>query len=332
MKRRQGFTLIELLVVIAIIAILIALLMPAVQAAREAARRTECKNNLKQIGLALHNYHERARRLPFSFAVDYDTTGGEWSVLARILPEMEQANLFRKANMNLPYGAPQNFGIATMRIGMYLCPSETNDHARNNSSGIPIHYPISYGFNGGSWFVWDNASGLTGTGAFVPNKSLKFAEMKDGTSNTLAFSEVKTYQPYLRDGDGVPVTNSPLAAPLPAVSQISGFGGNFKKNSGHTEWVDGRVHQTGFTTTFPPNTFVPHVNNGVTYDVDFTNCREEKSCSGATFAAVTSRSHHVGLVQCLLLDGSARTISDNIDASIWRKLGDRSDGQSLGEF
>ncbi len=74
------------------------------------------------------------------------------------------------------------------------------------------------------------------------------------------------------------------------------------------------------------------MNNGVTYDVDFTNCREEKSCSGATFAAVTSRSHHVGLVQCLLLDGSARTISDNIDASIWRKLGDRSDGQSLGEF
>lgn len=324
--KHRGFTLIELLVVIAIIAVLIALLLPAVQQAREAARRMSCKNNLKQIGLALHNYHEVNRMLPPSFVVDYGSTGGEWSIHARILPYVEQSSLYNQADLSLPYGDPANAGIATQRIDIYLCPSEVKDRMRTDSStGAAIHYPISYGFNGGTWRVWTNSTGQPGNGAFAPNAAFAMRNFTDGTSNTLGFSEVKAFTPYLRDGDGASAT-------IPNPSQISGFGGSFKTNSGHTEWVDGRVHQTGFTTTFTPNTVVPHVDGSATYDVDFTNCREEKSCSGPTYAAVTSRSYHTGIVNSLLMDGSVRSISETIDLQTWRRLGQRNDGMPVGEF
>ena len=322
--RRKAFTLIELLVVIAIIAVLVALLLPAVQAAREAARRTMCKNNLRQIGIGLHNYHDVYNGMPPSFVVDYRTSGGEWSIHARILPYLEQGNLYQQANLSLKYSDPANTGIATQRIGVYLCPDEVNDHSRKKN-GSDIHYPISYGFNGGTWKVWENRTGNAGDGAFAPNHSFRFADYSDGSSNTLGFAEVKAFTPYLRDGDGA-------NAEFPEAEEISGFGGSFKSTTGHTEGVDGRVHQTGFTTTFTPNTVVPHIIDGVEFDVDFTNCREEKTCQGPTYAAVTSRSYHVGSVQAMLLDGSVKSFSNNIDLGVWRNLGARYDGNWRGGY
>ncbi len=323
MKKRTGFTLIELLVVIAIIAILVALLLPAVQSAREAARRIQCKNNLKQIGLAMHNYHGANSTMPMSFVVDYNTPGGEWSVHARLLPYVDEANLYLQIDLSEPYTAGS--AVATTRMGMYLCPSEPNDRARLDSSGNRIHYPINYGFNAGGWFTWSNSSRLTGSGVFHPNRGMRLADITDGTSNTLACSEVKTFTPYLRDGDGASAT-------VPAPGGISSLGGSFKTNSGHTEWIDGRVHQTGFTAVFAPNTVVSHSNGSDVYDVDFTNCREEKGCAGETFAAVTSRSHHTGLVHSLLCDGATRTISDTIDLTVWRALGTRDGNEDIGEY
>lgn len=335
--KRQGFTLIELLVVIAIIAILVALLLPAVQQAREAARRSQCKSNLKQIGIALHSYHDLHGKLPISFAVDgtpsgttqladTGTDGGEWSIQARLMPLMDQANLFMQVDLDLAYTAPAHAGVPAIRMPGYLCPSEVKDKTRVDGSGNPEHYPLNYAFNGGSWNFWNNATRQNGDGVFGPNMSLQFGHITDGTSNTLAFSEVKAFTPYLRDGSGGTTT-------VPGPNGVSVLGGSFKDTSGHTEWVDGRVHQTGMTTVFTPNTVVPHVSGGTTYDVDFTSCREEKDgCTGLTYAAVTSRSHHLGMVHSLLADGAVKAISDNIDAGTWSLLGSRNDGEVLGDF
>jgi len=331
LKPSLGFTLIELLVVIAIIAILISLLLPAVQQARAAARRTQCRNNLKQIGLALHNYLDVFQGFPPAFVSDISTTntpGGEWSIHARLLPYLDQANLYQQADLSLAYDDPANGDISGQRVSTFLCPSEVNDRQRVGSGGDPDHYPVNYGYNAGTWNVWDNAARLAGNGAFAPNYVFRPRNITDGTSNTLGFSEVKAYTPYNRDGDFGTSTVPSTAADVEAFIAL---GGSNKANSGHTEGVDGRVHQTGFTVTLTPNTDVI-VPGGDTTEGDYTSCREDKSCTTSTFAAVTSRSFHTGVVLSLLMDGSVQSISENIDLGTWRKLGQRNDGEVVGEF
>ncbi|QDT99212.1 Type II secretion system protein G precursor [Gimesia aquarii] len=328
-NRIRGFTLVEFLVVMAIIAILIALILPAVQNAREAARRTQCKNNLKQIGLALHNYQSTHSRFPPGFCADLATDGGEWSVHARLLPHLEQANLASLIDFADTHGSGDSATVAVRktRVAPYLCPSEIQDRVRTDGSGNPTDYPVNYGFNFGTWQVWDNATQKAGDGAFTPNSAFAPADITDGLSNTLAASEVKAFTHYLRDGSG----GGPTA---PTPSGISALGGQFQP-TGHTEWVDGRVHQTGFTTTFTPNTVVTHADSGTTFDIDYTSCREDKptaTCMGPTYAAVTSRSYHPGIVNVLLLDGSSRSVSDSIDATVWKNLSARADGATIGEF
>ncbi|MBO50610.1 MAG: prepilin-type cleavage/methylation domain-containing protein [Planctomycetaceae bacterium] len=327
--RKRGFTLIELLVVIAIIAILVALLLPAVQQAREAARRAQCKNNLKQIGLALSNYQETFKYFPMSFCTDRNfggtnTGGGEWSVQARLLPFIEQENLQDLIDFTQSYG--NQVKVKTHRVDTFLCPSETLDMARVGSDGNAKYYPLNYVFNGGTWQVYDPARNLGGDGAFYPNSRLKPRDFIDGTSNTLAFSEVKTFTPYLRDGGS--------AGPMPPAdpNAISGLGGSFKKNTGHTEWVDGRVHQSGFTTTYPPNTVVPHTVDNRVYDVDYTSCREDKSCGTFVRAAVTARSFHSESVNALFMDGHVRSISRSINLETYRALGTRFGDDQIGDF
>jgi len=332
--RKAGFTLIELLVVIAIIAILIALLLPAVQQAREAARRIQCKNNLKQVGLALHNYLDTYSSFPPAFVSDISTTntpGGEWSILARLMPYLEESNLYQQADLSRSYEDPSgvNDGIAIQRMKAYICPSEVNDRQRTSSSGVAEHYPITYGYNGGTWRVWTNATRQTGDGAFAPNSNFGTQHFTDGTSNTLGFSEVKAFTPYNRDGDQG--TAAIPSAPVDVEALIAGGGSN-KANSGHTEWVDGRVHQTGFTTTLPPNSKVLVPGGDRPEEGDYTSCREDKTCTTPTYAAVTSRSWHIGVVNSLLMDGSVRSISENIDLGTWRNLGQRNDGNVVGEF
>ena len=330
--RKRGFTLIELLVVIAIIAILISLLLPAVQQAREAARRTQCKNNLKQIGLALHNYLDVFSAFPPSFVSDIstrNTQGGEWSVHARILPYLEEANLYNTANLSLTYEDPANAGIAQQKVSAFLCPSEVNDKTRSDSNGNAIHYPVSYGFNGGTWFVWDNATRRGGNGAFHPNSKFGTQHFTDGTSNTLCFSEVKAFSPYNRDGS---TGTSNIPASPNDVDLLVTSGGSNKSDSGHTEWVDGRIHQTGFTTTLTPNSKVIVPGGVRPSEGDYTSCREDKTCTSSTFAAVTSRSWHTGVVQSLMMDGSTHNISENIDLGVWQNLGARNDGNVIGEF
>jgi len=326
-RSRRGFTLIELLVVIAIIAILVGLLLPAVQQAREAARRSSCKNNLKQIGLALHNYLGTHTVFPPSVCVSGDPmsgylAGGQWSIHARILPFVDQANAYNNADLELDYEDTVNFSVAALRVPIYLCPSEVNDRAR--PTGTITHYPVNYGFNGGTWHVFDNTSKAGSNGAFYPNSRTSPRDFTDGMSNTLGFAEVKAYTHYKRDTDDGTAT-------LPGNLMSLGGGDSSTRTSGHTEWVDGRVHQSGFTAVFRPNSITP-VGSATGLDGDYTSCREANTCTGPTYAAVTARSWHEGIVQVLLMDGSTRAVSENINLATWRNLSSRNDGQVLGGF
>lgn len=317
---RKGFTLIELLVVIAIIAVLIGLLVPAVQKVRESANRMRCSNNMRQIGVALANHESAMGYHPMQG--DYSVAAGTvyWSVQARILPYVEQENLHKLINFTLPIS--QQPAVAKVRIPIYLCPSEPND--RERPDGAFIHYPINYAVNAGTWAIFQPPVGM-GDGAFVVNRNLRVADVLDGTSNTTCLSEVKAFTPYFRDGG-----NPSTLVPTPSTpAQVTAYGGEFKADSGHTEWVDARTHQTGFTATFTPNYRVPHATGGVNYDIDFNSLREGRSTTVPTMAAVTSRSHHSGGVNLLLMDGSVRFVRDSVSIALWRAMATRAGNESV---
>lgn len=320
-RKRCGFTLIELLVVIAIIAILIALLLPAVQMAREAARRTQCKNNLKQLGLALHNYHETHSRLPLLAS---DSVYG-YSPSAQLLPYIDQANLhnlidFRQPLLSGPAWAatlnPAFADIAGLALPLFMCPSDAGNVYYTDSNG-DIWAGTNYMVNGGSGLNTQYCS-TANDGLFWRGSSTQFRDITDGTSNTIFMAETLFGD---RGPDTTTLTNSDRqmkrvsgGGPCAATSDdlVARTATRYEGRRAGS-WLRSIGYHTLVHGYYPPNSYQPDV------------AHHGEVISGA-------RSWHIGGVNVLLCDGSVRFLSENIDLTTLQNLFNRADGKVLGEF
>jgi hypothetical protein len=215
-------------------------------------------------------------------------------------------------------------------IPLFQCASDPKaPEVRDPGGGKMLLYATNYGFNLGTWFVFDPVTRKGGDGPFYPNSFLPLAKCTDGTSKTMAAAEVKAWTSYTRNG-GPATTDIPNTVAEATAAAASG--GQYK-NTGHTEWPDGRVHHTGVTATMPPNTFVPYQTGGATVDADYNSWQEGKDGSSGqpTYAMITSRSEHPGLVQVVMLDNSVKTIADGIDLTVWRAMATRQGAEIVEE-
>jgi prepilin-type N-terminal cleavage/methylation domain-containing protein/prepilin-type processing-associated H-X9-DG protein len=319
-RRCRGFTLIELLVVIAIIGVLIALLLPAVQAAREAARRMQCTNNLKQLGIALHNYHDALGAFPFNRTA---RTYYNWSALAQLTPYIEQSGLFNALNFDhAPYtifigstmradGAPNSTSART-QLSVLLCPSDSAN--RINTDGLA---PTNYQVNVGSGLIENGSirvgtTGQTPDGISYENSAVRASAVTDGTSHTLAFSEnligLGTNQVDFRSVKRQHLRNVP-DFPECAVPAAAAYWYGDRCDS----WVQGSFPGAATTFFLSPNSSQPDCLIG-----------------NAVNALMGPRSNHAGGVNALFCDGHVQFLKDSISVNIIRSLATRAGGEVVG--
>jgi type II secretory pathway pseudopilin PulG len=328
-RKRVGFTLFEMLVVVIVIIILIGLLLPAVQKVREAANRVKCAHNLMQLGLALHNYDDSYGRFPPAATYAPGKKSESWSVQALLLPYLEEGNLYRHIDFAKPPSAQP--GIDDQRIQIFLCPSD-NKGGRLFANDDGQHWPHSYAVNRGTWFIYDPQSNRSGDGAFGVNQGYHRDDFTDGLSNTLGLAEVQAATSYLGEG-GNPST--PDAPPPASADDMLAYGGQKQDlYDGFIQWSNGSVAQTGLTTVFTPNTTIPYSSPvGLTVDnVNFLSSHENAAPNLPTYAAMTARSYHTGVVNVFLMDGSVRSVNNGISLGVWRALGTRAGGEVVSDF
>lgn len=345
-KGRRGFTLIELLVVIAIIGVLMALLLPAVQQAREAARRSQCRNNLKQLGLALHNYHDTFSRLPPRQTGTGSPLASPFhqntriSGLVSMLPYYDQANLYQQALAanSAPWSDEEHWRIT---LPMLNCPSDSSGPEPNGS--INARGTSNYVFCSGDSHASSGNDPNSVVPIVVPSRGLfgsllcyQLRDCIDGTSNTIAMSE--SIRPLGVDRHGTVAETSDPLNPSSCSSQLGpndtyatpGWLGDTMRG---WRWGDGAAFFAAFNTILPPNS---------------ASCFEVTSAFGHWGTGYFSASsRHVGGITVLMADGSVRFVSENIDAGsqttapategrspfgVWGALGSRDGGEVLGEF
>jgi prepilin-type N-terminal cleavage/methylation domain-containing protein/prepilin-type processing-associated H-X9-DG protein len=354
-KRRAGFTLVELLVVIAIIGVLVALLLPAVQAAREAARRMQCSNNLKQYGLAIHNYHDTYQMFPLSHTGNGNGIPPVLGWQVRILPYMEQGTVYDKIDFNLDMRRrflPGMPGIIMWAVSPAYthCPSDSFPHILPSApvptnTGTGHRAQCNYGGSLGSqsvdgpvvsschpfkvfeqqlpggnprFGVNDNKMQVSGIFSFG-RSSIKIGDVTDGTSNTLMVGEVLPGCQWINGG-------SPLGNPS---------GGDSQAGTWINPWLNlGSIGQ-GVSTITPINEFTTCWYMGPSRKISDPACADPHNPAngGRMQYAYGFKSRHPGGVMMTLADGSVRFVSQTINhAQTWQALGGRSDGVPVGDF
>jgi len=336
-RSTAGFTLIELLVVIAIIAVLIALLLPAVQQAREAARRTQCRNNLKQIGLAIHNYMGSHKVMPFGKGPSYAGAPvyARWSQHALLLPYLDQAPLYSTLDFNYPPDTPgmggvvafmpayshpslKNFSGSRTVVPVFMCPSDLSPtdpwQAQNNYAG-----------NQGGWLCdrsdqpaapTDNSPNEVQTGIFYFLSKVGPSDVTDGMSNTVFFSEKIRGRgtPDPRSDMYIIPHQTSLAATYNTCQAVNPASATPLTSKWGYSWVMGENCCTQYNHVATPNS---------------------KTCGGTGFPGtmtnmamqVSASSRHTGGVHTMMGDGAVKFVSDNIDLNLWRAIGSRASGE-----
>ncbi len=336
---RSGFTLIELLVVISIIGLLVALLLPAVQSARESARRAQCINNLRQIGLALHNYEASSRSFPINWSYNLkhpwasdkylSDISRPYSALTRILPHLEQAALYSSINFdvqntgdpgsnsyNSSYPFPENVTASKTSLAVFLCPSD--DPSRPTTHGS--NYRGNHGVGPRAGTTYETRD--SGNGFYTIDSALGPSSFPDGLSHTVAYSERLRGSgagagifPNRDFGEiGVVVhcvdRDADIALLCSQLAATRGF--PEYRNAGFT-WFLGDFECTAYCHAQEPNGPIP-----------------DAIMSGLWSGVVTARSQHPGIVNSLMADGSVRSVADTIARRTWRSLGTRN-GDELVE-
>jgi prepilin-type N-terminal cleavage/methylation domain-containing protein/prepilin-type processing-associated H-X9-DG protein len=328
--RRHAYTLIELLVVIAIMAVLIGLLLPAVQKVREAAARAKCANNLKQIALAAHGYHDANNRLPPGGAANPTFA----SVQVWLLPHLEQAAKYQQLDTTKNIIDPGNYALRIQDVPVYLCPSDPSTGSfldTNPPAGVapdPTGRCNYYG-NAGAHGWWKDSSGSIVkppglAGIFGSDFTVRLVDIADGTSNTALFAEVKrgAYPgndaldvtqvplPQWNTPGTTPATNPNNLAPAAACNSTA----NGSSLTGLQYYRGSSPTAALYTHTVPPN-------------------NPKRDCAinpGSDQFHLAARSYHSGGVNVVLADGAVRFVSDGIAFAAWQALGTRCGGEPAG--